>query len=290
MKKITLFSTTFAVFYLLSVSVTNATVGGSIIISSIQTASPYSEEIIYELNNYGGKGCPPEVFSLSLRTNVRQVILGCDDISLNSSQNAYDAKLESVLSQYPTLVKRIDLAKNKITAQITVIGEEKFNPATGSFGRTDFRLDIFQDGDKKGSFNYSGCSVDQPHVIEGYAVPNLGYLVLLVSSKGDCFEGGYAYERLFSVPNITFFNSNSLSLKGNKEAAPGPGNIYAIASKTTASTSSVNTTKNTSAPLPQSDEPQPNITETRESSFILSYMFIIGALVVIILVLVFKRR
>lgn len=294
MKKSTIFGTAIAVAFLLNVSITNATVGGPTLIHSLQYSSSKPQEIIFEAQNYGGKGCPPEIFSLDLNTGAIKTVVDCDDVDWDLAQNGYNAKLEYTLSQYPSLLRHIDLNINNITAEVTVTGEEKYNPNAGFFGRTDYRLDVFQNGVKKGSYNYSGCSVDQPHVIEGYTVPNTRNLVLLVSSKGDCFEGGYAVERLFVVPNVTFSDIKSLPLKGSKEASPGPGNLYLMAKPANVPLM-VNTAKPTMKPsqTPIIQSPAVNDTVSNPlpgSSDSFSYLFVIGALVLIILVLILKKR
>jgi hypothetical protein len=291
MKKIILLSATIVVVCLMTITKVQATVGGPTIIHSLQYSPTNGQEFIYEQQNYGGKGCPPEIYAINIKTQIKRTLVSCDEGIRNSVE--YNTKLENTLSQYPNLLKHIDLIKNKFSAKITAVKEHDFDASTGNFGGTDFQLDLFQNNEKKASILYSGCSKDQVHIIEGYAIPYKSTLVLLVSTKGDCFEGGYTRENLYIVPNIsTYFDQTSLPVKNTEAARSGTGNISLIASSNKVQVPKTETSSydtQTSSPSPETPI---NSTPNQESEIPsnTNYLITIGALVLIILVLIFKSR
>lgn len=292
MKNLTLASSIFVAFLLFNATTAHGTVGGPTLIESLQYSSASKQNIIYQLQSYSGKGCPEEIYSLNVATGAKQGLITCNDPDF-ANPSAYNSKLESLLAQYPSLLRHLDLSKNKITGQVTVTGEKKFEPEAGYFGGTDFRLDIFQDRILKGSATYSGCSRDQIHIVEGHVIPNYNSLIVLVSTKGDCFEGGYANEKLYVISNITLYDQAPLPLKGEKAATNAKGNLVLIASTNiapgTPGYSAATTAKPvlSSAPSPISVNETPT-SDVTDNFFV--YQMIIGGLFVIIVILILKKR
>jgi len=313
MKKFTITSVIVAVFSLSILSTVHATVGGETLIQSILYSPSNSQQIIYKVQNYGGKGCPPEIFSFSTQTGVSTALISCNDAD-GTSQTKFNSISEDTLSQYPNLLRHIDLSKNKISARLTLVAEQEVDEASQNFGRADFHLDVFQNGEKKTGINYSGCSKDQVHIVEGYIVPNKNWMALLVSTKGDCFEGGYASENLYLVPNITLYNQAPLLIK-DKGATAGNGNLSLIATTPIVPQTQVQTPKaqdqsqttvppasstivnpapkvqdqsgSTVAPAPQTTIVNPIIT-TPDNSWV--YLIIIVLLIGTILILILRKR
>lgn len=291
--------TAIAVTYSLSPALTNATVGGPTLIDSIQYSSANKSQIIYEELSYSGKGCPPGITLMNLQTSARTKLASCNDADWMNS-TSYNAKLENILASYPSLLKHIDLGKNNISAQITITGRKSATEQNYFLESTDFRLDVFQNGEKKASYTYSGCSTSQLHVIEGYIIPNVNTLVLLVSTKGDCFEGGYTRETLYTVPNITLYNQSPLALKNNNEAKPGTGNLSLVATKSDVPPLP-GEPQNTYKYLPQNGERVSNteptatpitisVDQSTQPNNTLAFEVIIGALIAIILILILRKR
>ncbi len=271
MKKIIIFSTILIISYFFNVGASNATVGGPTYISNIQSALDNASEIIYEVHSQGGRGCPPEIYSQNIQTGEKKVVLSCNQ-SEKLSNLDYETEREVTLAKYPTILKRIDLNKNKVTAVTTAIDVQEIDEAKGFFGKTDFTIDIFQNNVKKTTLTYSGCKANQQHIIEGYKTPDNMYLVLVVSTIGDCFEGGYTAQRLFIVPNITFYDSTSLPVIANEDPAPGIGNLSFIAKIS-------------------SETPNQNGTGTtgKNNTATVNYQIIIAILIVIVISLAVQR-
>ncbi len=209
--------------YLSNPNTSQATVGGPEYISNIQGKNG-STEIIYEINSYSGRGCRPTIVTEDTVTGIKKILLPCDK-SEKLSDNDFLIEEEVLLSGYPTVLDRIDLNKNKITAVITSAIEEKYDPSNGKFGKTDFDVDIYQDGVRKTSIKYQGCKPDQSHVINGYRMLNNKSIVLVVSTIGDCFEGGYTEQRIFVVKDINIFDSKPLPIVNNAEAIIDGGSL-----------------------------------------------------------------
>ncbi len=275
MKKITILSVALLLSFVFVTNTTHATVGGPTYISNIQTTSFNSPEIIYEVANQGGRGCPPVIYSQNILTGQTKTLLSCDQAE-KLSEIDYQTEREVILAKYPVILDRIDLNKNKVTAATVAINEQEMDEAKGFFGKTDFTIDIFQNAIKKSTLSYSGCSPIQPHIIEGYKAPNNKSLMLVVSTKGDCFEGGYTLQRIFFVPDITIYDAASLPSVINKDPLPGPGNISFIA-KVPA------TTAPSAAPKTSTE------TEKDEAGTLINYRIIIGILIVLVLGLAYKK-
>jgi hypothetical protein len=260
----------FAIICIFNANSVQATVGGPTYIYDIRAGGDVGE-IVYVKKNLGGSGCPPEIYKISTETNKASSLVGCYD---GIDPADYDAKFNSVLNGYPTLLNRINLESNSIEAVVKVIREVEVDEEKEIyFPQTDFGLDVYQNGIQKTTLTYTGCTTDQPHVIEGYAVPNSNLIALLVSTKGDCFEGGYITERLYVVPNITVNDSTALPLREK--------NTPAIANAVGNLTISLGNPGEVTPPI----QPKPN------SSIPTYYIYIIvGALALAILIVVLRLR
>lgn len=202
----------------------NATTGGPTYIKNIQTGNT-NIEIIYEVKNLGGRGCPPEIYRFNLNTNKQDILISCNDEDADTNATNYARKLENIFSMYPNILERINLNSNNIDASFSNADKTKFDIDKGNPGNTNFTLDIFQDNDRKATVNFKGCNPDQKHIIEGYRVPNSRNIVIVVSSTGDCWEGGYIYERLFVVRDINIYDITPLPIQGERPAISDIGNI-----------------------------------------------------------------
>ncbi len=209
--------------YLCNPNTSEATVGGPIYISNIQGKNG-STEIIYEINSYSGRGCRPTIVTQDAITGIKKELLSCNE-SEKLSDNDFLIEEEVLLSGYPTVLDRIDLNKNKISAVITSAIEEKYDASKGNFGGTDFSVDIYQDSVKKATITYKGCKPNQPQVINGYRMLNNKGIVFVVSTIGDCFEGGYTEQRVYIVNDIAILDSKPLPIVNNAEAIVDHGSL-----------------------------------------------------------------
>ncbi len=278
-------------YFILSVSPVQATVGGPTYIYNIRsnTDSDSGREIgvMYEEQNIGGKGCPPEIYALDTKTGKRNVLVSCDE-GIGNDTSSYQTKFAITLAKYPILLNRINLKYNSIRAKATVIREIGGDYENNVSPKTDFSLDIFQNNEKKATLAYSGCKPEQPHIIEGYTIPVNNFIALLVSTIGDCFETGYVREQLYIVPGITPHYPTALKIREKNtpavvDAGSENGSLLVVAEKP--SVIPIKPDEVTPPVLPQETVPSNlNLPE-------LVYQIIIGSLILVIIVLfVFKLK
>ena len=91
----------------------------------------------------------------------------------------------------------VSLKKNNIDIKVEFISENKAED--GEVYWREFDAIIAQDGKALTRTRFRGCSKDQPHIFEGYRIPNTDVMAILISNKGDCFEGGYVRESLSNL-------------------------------------------------------------------------------------------
>ena len=188
-----------------------ATVGGPTYTYSF-TYNPANESVYFVKDNQGGKGCPPELWKMSLNTGKSDVVFSCDQGVAVSATN-YDAGTDPVYIAINAIVKNfkdltpIQLSKNAIAIDVNFVASETSSPTDDFVARSRFNAVVYQDAKKIAEVPIVGCSADQPFVFAGYAVPGLEKkIVLLLSTKGDCFEGGYINETLYTVSNISLLD------------------------------------------------------------------------------------
>ena len=70
----------FGVFTLIPLDKASATVGGPTLIYDLKF-DPATKSVYYTEQNYGGRGCPPELKAISTDTNQVRTIFSCDDPS-----------------------------------------------------------------------------------------------------------------------------------------------------------------------------------------------------------------
>ena len=89
-----------------------------------------------------------------------------------------------------------------------------------------------KNGSELGKINFRGCSQDQPHVFEGYMVPNTTAMAFLVSNKGDCYEGGYVKETLHLIKGVQYVNVDPVrSYKTESATELNTGNMVVYATE-----------------------------------------------------------
>ena len=212
-----------------------ATVGGQTYISQI--AYNASDDSVYYIeNNYGGKGCPPIIHSVNLSKIQDVDVKTCDEVLQEFFSN-YSARSgenegrynEFIAGIYQNLLNLggVSLKKNNIDIRVEFLSERI---EAGEKFWTEFRATITQDSKEIAKLDFRGCVKDQPHIFEGYRIPNTDAMAILISNKGDCFEGGYVQEILKVVRGITYYDTNTVrSIKENTATEPNLGNIVVYA-------------------------------------------------------------
>lgn len=195
-----------------------ATVGGPTNIFDFKYDAK-SNSVYYQVKSFGGRGCPPMLMTLSIANNTTKEIIPCDD------ENPTQERINAITGSLPT-ISPIHLRKNNISVSIEEKGAEYWE-GTEELKRRSFVAHVFQNNKKVESISFSGCTLDQPMVIDGYTIPNVpDTIAFLFSTKGDCFEGGYISESLHAVSGITITPETFVyAYKSNQSLAPHEGSL-----------------------------------------------------------------
>lgn len=216
----------------------SATVGGPTYISDIVYHVP-SNSIYYLENSSDGRGCPQIIRSLGLTSMEDVEIKTCDEIfqQFFSNTGGEEAYLQFVADTYKNLsyleninyLGSVSLKKNNIDINVEFISENL--DEYGDKYSSGFEAIISQDGKILARKSFLGCSKDQPHIFEGYRIPDTNAMAILISSKGDCWEGGYTRESLFIVRNVEYYDTNIVRYFKEKSATDlNIGNVVVYAS------------------------------------------------------------
>jgi len=256
-KKITLLSIfVLAVFSLLiSSEQVFATVGGPTYISQI--AFNASKNTVYYLeSDMGGKGCPSIIHAINLANVQDTEVKTCDEVFQQffkdyseENQNKYSQFIHDTY-QNLSYLGSVSLTKNNIDVNVEFISENVAED--GEVYWREFDAIISQDGKSLTRTRFRGCSKDQPHIFEGYRIPNTDSMAILISNKGDCFEGGYVNESLHVIKGIKYYDTNIVrSIKEESATEPNTGNMVVYAtSEDVVNDNNANNTPTTS-PVPQ---------------------------------------
>jgi hypothetical protein len=210
-----------------------ATVGGPTYISEIAYNSS-NNSVYYLENDYGGKGCPPVIHQINLTNNQDTEVKTCDQVFQeyfkNYSEENNQKYRQFISNFYKNLsyIGSVSLKKNNIGVSVDSLSERV---EAGEKYSTEFRAILTQDNKEVAKIDFRGCDKEQPHIFEGYRIPNSDAIAVLISNKGDCFEGGYIRETLHLVKGIKYHDTNIV--RGFKEAAatePNLGNMIVYAS------------------------------------------------------------
>jgi len=186
---------------------TFATVGGPTLIYEF-VYNPLDESVYYIEQDHSGRGCPPELFKLSLNSSETKVAYSCDEGERLASQNGYDyssvgVKINEIIEDFKFLAP-LSLKANNISVDIDFVNAENYSPEFDEVIRRNFIATIYQNEVKVDEFTITGCSLNQPFVFHGYAIPGFEKkIMVLLSTKGDCFEGGYTKETLHMISNVS---------------------------------------------------------------------------------------
>ncbi len=206
-------------------AISHATVGGPTYIYSFKY-NPTNESVYFVKQSESGKGCPPELLKMSLATGATDVVFSCDQgiaLMTDGSSAGYtpvNTAINNIVKNFKDLTP-IHLQKNNIAIDVNFVRSEKLIPEDDFIVRSHFMAKVFQDNTMLAEVPIVGCALDQPFVFSGYAIPGFEKrIVLLLSTKGDCFEGGYINETLYTVGNITNIDRTSVGDPLMKVAGP----------------------------------------------------------------------
>lgn len=216
--------------FLLSGEKVLATVGGPTYLSQIAYKAS-DKSLIYLENSSDGRGCPPIIHSISLSTLKDTQIKTCDEIfqQFSPNLNGEDKYLQFISDTYENLpyLSSVSLKKNNLNVRVEFLDEHVEN---GEKNWSEFHAVLTQDNKEVGTINFRGCSKDQPHIFEGYMIPNTDAMAVVISNKGDCFEGGYVRESLSIVKGIKYYNTDTVrGFKEKSATEPNIGNLVVYA-------------------------------------------------------------
>jgi hypothetical protein len=160
-------------------------------------------------------------------------VYSCDQGEKLYDGKDYDAAIAEVRSEINAITQNfknlvlISLKKNNISIDLKFVRTEKMSPEIDEIRNSVFKASIFKDGKKITEAEISGCNTEQPFTFAGYAVPGFDKkIVLLLSTKGDCFEGGYIDESLLVVGGLNSINKESLNFyKSDQALVPNEGTL-----------------------------------------------------------------
>lgn len=194
-----------------------ATVGGPQYISNI-TYDSQNKVVYYLHHDEGGMGCPPILMKIDLITKSNVPIRSCQEFFEQSNLEWEEAYMENekfiddIIQGLPEL-SEINLEDININIETKTVSDEMLG---GELWATNFESTIIQNDVEKAKINFTGCLPDQINNFKGYAIPDSDILLILVSRKSDCFEGGYLGEDIYTVNGIVFQVEDESNIAGAK--------------------------------------------------------------------------
>ncbi len=214
-----------------SINVAHATVGGPTFVYDIKF-NPKTNSVYYTEINQGGRGCVPELKSINIINSATSTVYSCADGEKTSATDSdyyskHEQKIRAYTSSFVSLLP-INLKNNNVSVKITETGSEKIEDY---IYRRNFNATIFQDGVEKAIIPTSGCDPSQPFLVDGYSVSSTSdKLLLLISRKSDCMEGGYVGESIYMVSDVKMVDpTNSNDYKIASALSPHIGTLIAYA-------------------------------------------------------------
>lgn len=193
-----------------------------------------NDSVYYLKTHYDGKGCPPVIHQVNLTNSQDTEVKTCDEV-FQEYFNGYSEKSDQKYRQFIfnfyknlSYIGSVSLKKNNINVSVSTLSERVEN---GGKYWTEFRATVTQDNKEIAKIDFRGCDKEQPHTFEGYKIPNSNTMAILISNKGDCFEGGYIRESIYIIKGIKYYDTNVV--RGFKEASatePNSGNMIVFAS------------------------------------------------------------
>ncbi len=213
---------------------TFATVGGPTYISEI-AYDKATNSIYYLENDNSGRGCPSIIHQVYINNGEDTEVKNCDEVFeeyFKSNDKESEERYRQFISDFYSNLSNpnigsISLKRNNININVNVFSEYIENDEKYW---TEFEAIVIQNEKKLIAFDFRGCDQEQPHIFEGYRIPNTNILAVLISNKGDCFEGGYVNETLHLVKGVTFYDEKLVrGYKGASATEPNLGNLIVYA-------------------------------------------------------------
>lgn len=163
----------------------------------------------------------------SLVAEESQIAYSCDQGEQLLANGDYDnsrvySEINKITDGFKNLTP-ISLKENKISIDVAFVKNETYSPASNEFSGAIFDVSVYEDTVKIKNMSVQGCNTEQPFTFEGYAIPGFNKkIVLLLSTKGDCFEGGYIKETIHVVGGLDSVSKNTTITSFKNETALSP--------------------------------------------------------------------
>lgn len=163
----------------------------------------------------------------SLVTEESQTAYSCDQGEQLLANGDYDnsrvySEINKITDGFKNLTP-ISLKENKISIDVAFVKNETYSPESNEIMRAIFDVSVYEDDIKIKNMSVQGCNAEQTFTFEGYAIPGFNKkIVLLLSTKGDCFEGGYIKETLYVVGGLDSVSRNTAITSFKNETALSP--------------------------------------------------------------------
>lgn len=242
-----------AIFFALALAsnTVDATVGGSVTLYSFKY-NPVDESVYYTRLSSGGRGCPPILEKISLTDGSVETVLSCDEgeqIRSNANDSDYSSgthlvnqRINEITDGFKDLAP-LSLRENNFQIDADFLREEYLGEEESQefLIRRIFALDIYQDGELVGEKEVQACDLEEPFLFEGYSIPGFNEkIILLMSAKADCFEGGYVSDSIYVVAGVDNLDKNyySNTIKGSDPIQPTKHTLIVYESETVSPDSS----------------------------------------------------
>lgn len=186
-----------------------ATVGGDIYYGGF-SANPYGDVYYYKYDN-SGRGCPPEVMTMTAHSQDSYVRVSCDQLENDPIESSLRTE---ALFEDATPLKRIDLSTNGISIETEVV-IEPVGSSDISFGSPGkYWAVIKQNGEKVGSLIYEGCDYRLNDIVmfDGlYSSEFPNDLLIVSSSIAQCYEYGYVNQSVGRISGVNITDTRALS-------------------------------------------------------------------------------
>ncbi len=236
-------TTVVVIFFAFTIFVSEvfATVGGPTFVYDLKF-DPKTETIYYTEQSLSGKGCPPELKSIKVVSGDKGTVYSCDESFVFSDSDQRINERINVFTSEMKILSSINLKKNNIEVLIKELNVEKIEESF--VVKTNFTATILQNGKKVDEIAVSGCKTEQPFIIDGYHIPeDNNKVLLLISTKNDCYEGGYIGESLHVISGVKIVDETHINTyKTNSALVPNEGSLIVYGNDTAKVSTSFNRT------------------------------------------------
>lgn len=218
-------------FLLFNPAQADATVGGPSTIYDLRY-NPINESVYYIVIDGGGRGCPPVLKKMSLATGDVETVFSCEQGEALIGDNWYNGHLVNIEIKKITdplkSLTQIHLKENDIDVDVNYLRENRFGDDDQFVISRAFSADVLQNGNIATKLEIQACNIKEPFIFDGYAIPGFEQkIILMMSAKADCFEGGYVSDSIYVVGGVNNLKKDYYPnrRKGASSITPNEGSL-----------------------------------------------------------------